>query len=155
MDQIKLKELLHYCPLTGAFSWRGTGKPAGSSKGHRYTRITISGKHHYAHRLAWVYVHGDAPTLHIDHINRDSTDNRLENLRQVNRSQNGQNAKLSSANSSGYRGVSIDKRRNKWVAYINLNRRKKHLGCFDNIADAARAYAIAAAKIHTHNPEAV
>jgi hypothetical protein len=155
MDQARLKELLHYCPDTGVFTWRSTGKPAGSCKGHRYVRITISGKHYYAHRLAWVYVYGESPPLHIDHINHDSTDNRLENLRQVTRSENGQNAALSRANSSGYRGVSRDRRRGKWVAYINLARKKKHLGSFDDVSEAAKAYALAAAKIHTHNPEAI
>jgi hypothetical protein len=155
MNQARLKELLHYCPLTGVFTWRSTGKLAGSNKGHRYLRITISHKHYFAHRLAWLYVYGVEPILHIDHINHESLDNRIENLRQVTVSQNIQNSKLSAANSSGYRGVSRDKRRNKWDAYINVNYRKKYLGSFDNICDAAKAYAVAASKIHTHNPEAV
>ena len=155
MDQVTLKELLHYCPLTGVFTRRSNGKLIGSSKGHRYLRITISRKHYFAHRLAWLYVYGVEPALHIDHANHNPLDNRIENLRQVTVSQNIQNSKLSAANSSGYRGVSRDKRRNKWDAYIHFNYRKKHLGSFDNICDAAKAYAVAASKIHTHNPEAI
>jgi hypothetical protein len=54
----------------------------------------------------------------IDHINGNKLDNREFNLRKANKSQNAMNSKKPSNNSSGTKGVSWDKRSEKWEAYI-------------------------------------
>lgn len=154
MDQKRLKELLHYCPDTGVFTRRSTGKPTGTFKHHKYVRVHIDAGRYYAHRLAWLYVYGEWPLLHLDHINHDPLDNRIANLRQVTVSQNVQNSRVSKANTSGQRGVSLDRRRGRWCAYIFLNRRKHHIGCYDTFEAAAQAYIEAAPMYHTHNPTA-
>jgi hypothetical protein len=74
--------------------------------------------------------------LQTDHINRNKLDNRKCNLRIVNCSQNKMNIKLRSDNSSGVKGVYFDKQRKKWVAEIMLNKKKFHLGRFNNIEEA-------------------
>ena len=66
----------------------------------------------------------------IDHINNIKDDNRLENLRWVNSSQNNRNKKKKINCSSQYLGVNWYKKNNKWVAKISINRKRKHLGYF-------------------------
>jgi hypothetical protein len=157
LTQERLKELLHYCPDTGVFTWRVTrgghvqaGRVAGTLK-QGYGQIMVDKKHYYAHRLAWLYTHGVWPSM-LDHINRDKLDNRIVNLREVTWSQNGQNQTSDPKNTSGYRGVIWEKNRNKWRARIQVNRKLIHIGYFDTVEDAARAYAAGAAIYHTHNP---
>jgi hypothetical protein len=75
----------------------------------------------------------------IDHINNVKTDNRLENLRWCNQSENSMNRKISSNNKTGYKGVSFDKLNNKWCAHIMINRKYKKLGRFASIEDAINA----------------
>jgi hypothetical protein len=76
----------------------------------------------------------------IDHINRIRTDNRKENLRLCNSSQNNINKHKDIRNKSGYKGVSWAKNSNKWRAGIGYNYKYIKLGYFDNIHEAARAY---------------
>lgn len=82
----------------------------------------------------------------IDHINGDKLDNRMENLRIVTYKQNAQNSAIKSNNTSGYKGVSLTKEKNKWRAYININKKQVNLGRFIKKEDAAKAYNIAATK---------
>lgn len=160
MDQARLKELLHYCPDTGVFTWRSRrrGVTVGSSAGHLsrygYLAVTLDHKRYLVHRLVWLYVYGAWPAECVDHINRVRTDNRLCNLRTATRAQNRQNLSLTSRNSSGFRGVSFDKKNNKWRASISVNGKAKNLGRFVVLSDAKVAYAKAAAVFHTHNMEA-
>ena len=72
----------------------------------------------------------------IDHINNDKLDNNVCNLRFCTQQENCMNRKLSSKNSSNYKGVTFHKRSNKWHARIMVNKKLKHLGYFDKIEDA-------------------
>ena len=83
-----------------------------------------------------------------DHANRDTLDNRRKNLRAVTRSQNRCNRGKFKNNSSGYKGVHWHKRVKKWVARIQIDKRSKHLGCYDNVEEASKAYDKAALKYH-------
>ena len=76
----------------------------------------------------------------VDHINRNSLDNRKENLRFCTSSQNLQNSRLSKKNTSGYKGVYFFKNQKKWKAKIYFNKKSLFLGHFNNKEDAARAY---------------
>jgi hypothetical protein len=78
--------------------------------------------------------------LVVDHINGDPLDNRRENMRVCTRSQNIRNAKIKKTNKSGYKGVSWFKRKRKWVAYIHYMYKSYHLGYFNDLEDAAKAY---------------
>jgi hypothetical protein len=161
LTQSLLREFLHYEPTTGVFTWKVTknnrlkpGAIAGSVRPGGYVNLGVAGRLYLAHRLAWLYIYGVWPEHQIDHINRNKSDNRIANLRDVTQSENVQNTLICSRNSSGYRGVGFDRKAGKWEAKIWHHGRKKWIGYYDNVKDAARAYASAAATHHTHNPAA-
>jgi hypothetical protein len=81
-----------------------------------------------------------------DHIDRNGLNNQRDNLREATRSQQVINQNLRKDNKSGYKGVSWDRRQKKWVARIQSNKKNLHLGYFDDIKEAARAYNEAALK---------
>jgi hypothetical protein len=83
----------------------------------------------------------------VDHVNGDTLDNRKINLRICNKGQNNYNRRQGALNNkSGYKGVYLDKKSNKWQAQIRYNYKTRYLGLYENIKDAARAYNEAAAK---------
>lgn len=149
ITQTRLKELLHYDPDTGIFTWlvsRGrvkTGDVAGSRltvvSGKSYRQIRIDSKNYLAHRLAWLYTHGQLPSHEIDHINGAGADNRLSNLRSVTRSENNKNARLQCNNSSETAGVYWGKAKRKWQAQIRVDSKCLYLGSFEDINDAIEA----------------
>jgi hypothetical protein len=155
MNQARLKELLHYCPLTGVFTWRSTGKITGCITRYGYLETQLDKRRYRLHRLAWLYVYGKWPIDCIDHKNRVRTDNTIENLREATRAQNRQNLTLDTRNKSGVRGVSFDFLNKKWRASISINGKTKNLGRYKLKEDAAKAYKKAASVYHTHNMEAV
>ena len=75
----------------------------------------------------------------IDHASRNTLDNRKRNLRIATASQNGINSGMRSNNTSGYRGVSWNKKFRKWVASIRHGGHLCYLGSYDRIEDAAEA----------------
>ena len=72
----------------------------------------------------------------IDHINHIKHDNRKDNLRIVNKSQNAMNQTTSSVNTSGVTGVGWHKAKGKWRAYIKINYKQIELGYFDSFEEA-------------------
>lgn len=75
-----------------------------------------------------------------DHKNRNGCDNRKNNIRTVTITINNHNSRLQRNNSSGYRGVSWKKDKQKWKAYLMVNNKQVHLGYFTDIKSAALAY---------------
>lgn len=151
LSHARVLELLEYRPDEGVFRWRVNRRPrvkagdvAGCDNGNGYVVITIDRHRCYAHRLAWFYVHGEWPVEEIDHISGNPSDNRLCNLRLATSGQNKANSGLPRHNTSGFKGVSYDKRDRRWYAYISLSNRKKHLGVFDTPEEAHAVYAEAA-----------
>lgn len=139
-----LVDLLTYDPETGDFFWK---RPAGGFSPNGYRYIKVGAKQCLAHRLAWLYVHGEWPDALIDHIDGNRSNNRIGNLRKATHSQNGANAKRHSRNRSGYKGVSFDKSKNRWQASITVQNKQIHLGRFKT-KDEARAAYMTAAKFH-------
>lgn len=82
----------------------------------------------------------------IDHIDRNKLNNQQENLRSATHSQNMMNRPKQKNNTSGFKGVSRDNRRQKWRANIQVKNKYMHLGYFDDPIDAAYAYDKAALK---------
>jgi len=136
----ELRELLTYDPDTGVFTWlesRGKAKK-GSVAGtiaQQYRQIQVNKKLCLAHRLAWFYVYGYWPK-EIDHINHDKDDNRINNLREVTRSQNSRNQKMPKNNKSGHIGVSWDSSRKRFIAGIKHNNKYINGGSFKLLSDA-------------------
>ena len=141
-----LRSALSYNPLTGVFIWRVRTGPrvrknmvAGGLNKHGYVDISLMGRKYIGHRLAFLYVTGEWPKGEVDHINGIRSDNRWENLRDVNRSHNAQNRRsASSNNSTGLLGVS--KHGKHWRARIQLNGTMLNLGTFDSAEAAHTCY---------------
>lgn len=98
------------------------------------------------HRFIMGLTHGDIRV--IDHINGNTLDNRKSNLRICTQAQNSRNSKFRKSNTSGYKGVTYDKRRDKWVAQIKYNWKHIHLGQFDDPREAYIAYCEGSRKYH-------
>lgn len=152
MKEISQQEVikhLSYNSSTGEFTWKACysgrkkrGKSAGSVKKRgniEYLEICINNQKFAAHRLAWLYVHGNMPIGVIDHIDGNGLNNRITNLRDVTHKENTRNASLSRRNQSGCIGVYQDSSSQRWRAEICFNNRKIKLGSFDNIFEAACA----------------
>lgn len=158
-----LRQILRYEPETGKLFWLprpremfDTQNAFGTwntrwANAEAFTQIDSGGYHHSriskksfkAHRVIWAMVYGSWPVDQIDHINGARDDNRLCNLRDVCRSENMQNTKKYSHNSSGHNGVSWQKSLGKWHAYIKLTGKKKHLGFHNCITSAVVARKLA------------
>jgi len=139
---------LNYNSDSGEFTWierrKGVvlGKQAGTNN-HDYITITYNYTPYLAHRLAWFFVYGVWPKDMIDHINRVKSDNRIENLREADNQINQRNAKVSSRNTSGRRGVYWHKSRFRWYASIRVDNIQLHLGSFGCFTAAMFARKIA------------
>lgn len=84
----------------------------------------------------------------VDHINHVTLDQRKTNLRLCTRGQNCANRRTRTDNTSGFKGVSHNKRRGKWQAYVIVDRKQKHLGYYATAIEAAIAYDAAAIEYH-------
>lgn len=82
-------------------------------------------------------ISGFAVTDHKDH---DGLNNRRENLRDGSGPRNAQNTRSHRGSTSRFKGVSWDRSRNKWAAYIKAGSRHLNLGRFSDELEAARAY---------------
>jgi len=159
LTQSELKALLDYNPETGAFTWRMRPSPripagvvAGCLRPDGRLAITIAKKVYKAHRLAFLWMTGAWPIGEADHINGMPADNSWVNLRDITPSQNQHNRGGAQINNkSGYLGVWFRRSRNKWVAVIELNGKKVHLGSFATPELAHAAYLKAKDELHpTH-----
>ena len=119
------------------------GREVGSIHATGYRHVTWMGKIHKVHRLIFLLEHGYLPK-EIDHINGDRQDNRIENLREVTRSENQFNKAMCRSNTSGFRGVNWHKHSKSWVVRVCTKGKSKSIGYFDDlelaglVADEAR-----------------
>ena len=154
----RLRELLDYNPKTGIFTRKvkvsqntKVGCIAGT-KNEGYVAIRIDGVRYQAHRLAVAYVEGVFPLGQIDHKNGDQFDNSYSNLRHATHAENQQNRIVGVNNTSGYLGVTLIAKGNRWRASIRINKAPVHLGYFGTPEEAHAAYRAAKAQLHTFNP---
>jgi hypothetical protein len=154
LTQQRLKELLHYDPENGVFTWkvgRGNMKPgslAGVLSSHGYRVISIENKPQYAHRIAWLYMNGEWPTHQIDHIDGNRSNNAFANLRDVPRAVNLQNMRRAMPfGSTGLLGA--HKARNgRFTSCISADGTTKNLGAFKTPEEAHAAYLSAKRELH-------
>lgn len=147
----RLRELVHYNPVSGLFirrigrSGRGSraGSVAGSIDTDGYIILHIDHRHYKAHRLAWLYVHGAFPPDEVDHRNGIRNDNRWCNLRPATRRENLQNRRgnLLGASASGA---------DRWSSNIKVDGVTFHLGTFPSAEAAHAAYVQAKRRLHPH-----
>ena len=79
--------------------------------------------------------YGELPEL-LDHIDRNSENNRIENLRHADKKINSINRGLQANNKSGHRGISWNKNSEKWEIYITVNNKRIPLGLKSNLEEA-------------------
>jgi hypothetical protein len=108
------------------------GQEAGSIHLTGYRHVTWQGKVYKVHRLIFLLEHGYLPK-EIDHINGNRQDNRVENLRDVTRSQNQFNKAMCKNNTSGTRGVSWHKKSNAWLVRVCAGGKTKSIGYFKDL----------------------
>lgn len=158
----ELRQLLTFNPDTGKLFWKERPvelfKHSGSwtaehfcsrwnsrfANKEAFISINSGGYHqgrihyrlHVAHRVIWAMYHDEWPKDEIDHINGNRRDNRVVNLREVNRVQNQQNMRMHSRNSSGFTGVSWSKKNACWRVMIQ----RRYIGQFSSLHEAVEAY---------------
>lgn len=149
-----IRSAFSYDRKTGDLT-RLTGPRAGSVSGtvakDGYKIIRVAGKNYYAHRLAWLHVHGSFPSKHLDHIDGNRGNNSLENLRECTVSQNAQNRKVYRDNKTGLMGVT--ERRGRYIAQLVANGSRKLTAYCASAEEAHQLYLEAKRKFHTFQPE--
>ena len=140
--QEELSRMFNYDPETGIVTRKvrtsnriKAGDVVGCLNGSGYLVCHAGSVKHYIHRIIWTMQTGEWPDQ-IDHINHKRDDNRWANLRESNDKNNRKNQSMSSANKSGYMGVSWYKATKKWQAWIYSDCQKIHLGHFEKKQDA-------------------
>jgi len=141
-----LREYLHYNPDTGIFTWlknrrRGVkaGDVAGSLMVDGYWVICLFDRRYKAHRLAFLDQTGNLPVHMVDHINGNKSDNRFSNLRQATNAQNKRNVSKRKDNTSGFKGVVVNKY-GKYIAQCASGGRMAYLGSFGTAEAASLRY---------------
>lgn len=119
------------------------GREVGSKD--KYSKVNVNGQMILRYRIIYLLVKGYVPK-EIDHINRNSQIDRIENLRAATHSNNAANS-IRKKNSTGYKGVHFCKSTGKYRAQIKKNYKKFHLGRYVTAKEAAIAYNKAALKL--------
>ena len=108
------------------------GEMAGTQVDSRYGRLQVNKKLYLTHRLIFLWHHGYLPKF-IDHIDGNSKNNRIENLRETTISLNLANTKKPKHNTSGYKNVIWHPTRNKWQVRIQINKKGKSFGYYKDL----------------------
>jgi hypothetical protein len=147
ITQSELKNVLHYSPDTGVFTWIKVHPkcpfPAGTianSKHAKGIRICISDKYYFAHKLAVLYMTGVYPDTNVLHKNGDYYDNRASNLIIATPAESCV-PRNSGKNTSGVKGVNWSKSSKKWEARVMVNGKRKCIGVFADLEEAKLARA--------------
>jgi hypothetical protein len=167
-----IRECVDYNPDTGIFTWRTrprhhfpdqrthtrwnniwAGKIAGSPTRDRsnYWNLRFSGIFYKAHRVAWAMVYGKPVPKMIDHIDRDTQNNRIANLRAVNIYQSAQNRRgTTRSTSSGVKGIDYRQRGNCTQFCVNIaaNGKRYWIGSYRTLGEAVIARQAAAERLH-------
>jgi hypothetical protein len=143
-DRDFLSDFLEYDPLIGIFRWakktapscfdgwfvpKDVGKGAGS--------IDVFGHRYICTHLAWLLYWGVWPTYEIDHIDGNSQNHKIDNLRDVPHGINMQNMKRKKHNKTGVSGVSFHKKDKRFVVYLSVSGKTKRFGSYKTIEEAS------------------
>ena len=158
LTQAQLKEVLEYDRFSGVFRWvvdksqgMKAGMVAGSKDPLKYTDIFIDGRSYKARRLAWLYIYGEMPKGRLKGINNVCSDNRIDNLVDMDNFDLNRSHRVSPNSKSGVKGVIYRKDQKRWVATITINKKRLNLGSFVNKVDAINARVNAELKHNYHD----
>jgi hypothetical protein len=104
---------------------------AGTVSGHGYKKIGINQKRFYVHQVIFLMQHGYIPEL-VDHIDGNTNNNKIDNLRASNKSFNACNSKARRDNTSGHKGVIWHKGAKKWMCQLVSNKKQIYLGVYED-----------------------
>lgn len=149
-----LRELLIYQPETGQLhnavrrgrAQKGQLVTLHTSDG--YLRVTVLRRTLLAHRVAWAMHYGEWPKGELDHVNGVRDDNRIDNLREATSQENSMNRGKYRNNTSGYKGVTWDASRSKWLVAVSKGGKREHVGRYDDLEVAVCAYKTRARILH-------
>lgn len=131
----------HYYYEDGWIYKKYDGKRVGFPDLRGYTRTKLKGKMTFAHRIIWEMHNGEIPQgMEIDHINGVKNDNRIENLRCVDRMVNCKNAAMRKDNKTGQTGVSYNKAKGKYTVQLQKDNHRIYR-TFDSF-DEAKALSV-------------
>ena len=123
------------------------GERAGTKSLDNRIYVTIHSKRFAEHRLIFMLHHGWFPK-EVDHIDTNTLNNDIKNLRAATPSQNKSNRGIMRNNTSGVKGVNWQKNAKKWCASCQVNKKRVRLGYFENIEDAEKAVKSAREQLH-------
>lgn len=163
ITQERLKEILHYDPDTGVFTWKSrigdprkvngfntkySGNPTGliCSQTKR-CRVRIEGVLYLAHRLAFLYMTGSIPEF-IDHKDNNPSNNKWFNLRSCDKTQNACNQSVRNDNKTGVKGVNWHRAIGKFNAQIQFKKKKYNLGYYDSLDEASDVVRVKREELH-------
>jgi hypothetical protein len=165
-DRDLVRQLLHYDVASGVFAWkprprsmfrneqnfrlwntRYAGKAAGTINPAGHLRVAVGHIQYHAHRLVWLYMHGEPVPDVIDHIDHNKLNNRFTNLRAATKLQNGANSGKRKNNTTGIKGVGLLPH-GSYRARIMFNGKDIALGRFKTLEEAAKARFEAATRLH-------
>ncbi len=151
ITQKQIEELFYY---ENGFLYWNTSKPgvtrgsqAGNGQHRKYLQVMVNRKVYLVHRLIAILHYGDGIGI-VDHIDGNTRNNKIENLRIVSHEQNSWNARKSKRNKTGVKGVSFIKREQKYQATIRIKGKNKNLGQFCSLEEAEQA--VKAMRIQLH-----
>jgi len=140
-DQDITKEILNFLfnYKDGELYWKFSlsskspkGCIAGTKKQDGYKRIGLNKKSYLNHRLIFLMHHGYLPKV-VDHIDGNTLNNNIENLREATHSQNQWNTAKNTNNTSGYKNVTWNQRKRKWLVNVRVHCMDFHIGYFNDI----------------------
>lgn len=152
ITQEKILELFEYCD--GELYWKKDvaknvkkGSQAGTLNLKNYKIIGIDNKTYRAHRLIFLMIHGYLPTI-IDHIDGNTLNNKINNLRAAQSADNSANAKLAKHNTSGAKGVFWKKQVKKWEVAVAYKNKRHYFGLYKDFELAELVAVEARNKLH-------
>lgn len=153
----RLREVMHYSPKTDAWIRIAShmrpdrvGLPVTAKDEKGYYRTRIDGRKYRLHQLVWLWHTGEFPAFHLDHVDGNPQNNRIENLRIASRSVNAQNQRTAHSNNLlGVQGVRRFK--NKFKSRISFQGRRLELGTYATAEEAYAAYVKAKRVLHPGN----
>ena len=98
----------------------------------------ICNKNKYGSKFLHRFIMNYSGELSIDHINRNTLDNRKKNLRICKQQDNMCNLSLRKSNKFGVSGISWNKKMKKYEVYLSKSNKKHYLGCYENFEEAVK-----------------
>lgn len=149
LTQSFLKSILAYNPDTGEFT--KNKKIAGYiDKQSGYVKVMIKQKNYFAHRLAFLYMTGSFPTKHVDHINKDKSNNSWKNLREVSQEVNNQHY-IEPTKRNKLKVLGVRQRGNSYTSSVSFNKKQYHAGTYSTPEQAHEAYVNLKRQLHIGN----